>query len=179
MERPPCWHPIGVSEPDELRAALSASHEDRRRLERDLHDGVQQDLVAISVALQLARQLAESDRAAADVLLEETTARVQDALDRVRELAQAAYPASLGSHGLADALRWAGDGRVRTNGLGRYPLEVEEAVYFSCVALAQHGPVSVWEDDGVLHVQSDAGEILHVRDRLAAFGVVYDDASPR
>jgi len=168
-----------VSNADELRAALSASHEERRRLERDLHDGVQQDLVAISVALQHARQLAESDSAACDALLEETAAHVREALERVRGLAQAVYPASLGSHGLADAFRWAADGRVDTTGLGRYPLDIEEAVYFSCVALAQRGPVSVWEEDGVLHVQADAGEVPHVRDLLAAFGVVYDDASPR
>ena len=108
---------------------LAASGAERRRIEGDLHDGVQQDLVAVSVALQLARQLVESDPSATDALLEETGIHVQEALDRVRTLAQMIYPSSLPSRGLADALKWTAKGRVETSSVTRYALEVEEAVY--------------------------------------------------
>jgi hypothetical protein len=180
-----------VPELEDLRAALArgfaASDAERRRIEADLHDGVQQDLVAISVALQLARRLGESDPSAADALLAETGVHVQEALERVRALAQAIYPSSLPSHGLADALRWIADGRVETSGLGRYPLELEEAVYFSCVELLRQGAtLQLREDDGVLHLELVAGDpdesaLTRVRDRIAALGggVVYDEPSPR
>ena len=180
-----------VCELEDLRAALArvfaASDAERRRIEADLHDGVQQDLVAISVALQLARQLTDADPSAADALLAETGLQVQEALDRVRALSQAIYPPSLPSHGLADALRWIADGRVDTSGLGRYPLELEEAVYFSCVELLRQGAtLQLREDDGVLHIRLVAGApdesaLTRVRDRMAAFGgsVVYDEPSPR
>jgi hypothetical protein len=180
-----------VPEIEDLRAALArafaASDAQRRRIEADLHDGVQQDLVAISVALQLARELGESDPPTADALLAETGLQVREALDRVRSLAQAIYPPSLPSHGLAEALRWLADGRVELLGLRRYPLELEEAVYFSCVELLQQGATLQLRDDhGVLRLQLVAGApdesaLTRVRDRIAALGgrVVYDEPSPR
>jgi signal transduction histidine kinase len=182
-----------VSDLDELRAAqariLAASSAERRRIEGDLHDGVQQDLVAVSVALQLARRLAESDPSAADALLEETGIQVQEALDRVRALAQAIYPSSLPSRGLADALTWMADGRVEISPVTRYALEVEEAVYFSCVELlesaAEGATLRVWDDAGVLHFvlngEADEAVGMRVRDRMAALGgrAIYDEPSPR
>lgn len=181
-----------MSDADELRAAqvriLAATAAERRRIEGDLHDGVQQDLVAVAVALQLARQLAESDPSAADALLEETGRQVRDALDRVRALAQAIYPANLPSRGLADALTWIGDGRIEVSKLGRHPLEVEEAVYFSCVELlhsaGEGATLHLREEAGVLHLAldgvADETVLTQVRDRVAALGgVVYEEPSPR
>jgi signal transduction histidine kinase len=78
---------------------------DRRTIERDLHDGVHQHLVALAVNLQLAEQAADSDPAAAKALLEEMGRDVQQALDETALLAQRIYPATLEAGGLAALLR--------------------------------------------------------------------------
>jgi signal transduction histidine kinase len=116
-----------------------SAYEDRRTIERALHDGVQQDLIAVSVRLQLARQLAGRDLPAALGLLEEIGVDVRDALGRVQALANQVYPSVLDARGLTDALRGAAvaaqvAATVDAAGLGRYPPDVEAAVYFSCRA---------------------------------------------
>jgi signal transduction histidine kinase len=113
--------------------------DDRRRFERALHDSVQQDLIAVSVRLQLARQIAGRDLPAALALLDEIGADVRDALGRVQALANEIYPSVLDARGLADALRGAASAArvaatVEAAGIGRYPADVEAAVYFSCRA---------------------------------------------
>ena len=105
---------------------------ERRRIEEALHDGVQQDLAATVVALELARELLDSDPAAARGALDELATQVEGALDRVRALAGTVYPSILPARGLTDALRSLD---IETADLERYPLEIEEAVYFSCSAL--------------------------------------------
>jgi signal transduction histidine kinase len=121
-----------------LARAVAAGDAERRRFERELHDGAQQELIALAVNLQLARRLADSDSEATKRLLEELARDVHDALDRVRELATAIYPPLLTSRGLADALKAAGV-RVRVDGgtLPRFAPEVEAGFYFFCLALAQ------------------------------------------
>ena len=138
---------------------VTAQDLERRRLERDLHDGAQQQVVALKVKLALARQLAEqegSERTAELVgsLAEET----QAAIDQIRALAQGIYPPLLESDGLAAALpSLAGisplDVRVSVDVGGRHPLALEGAVYF-CVSealtnAAKHaeGPVTVEVSD--------------------------------
>src|SRR5713101_462314 len=132
----------GRPEVEELRASrarvVAAADAERRRIERDLHDGVQQHLVALAVNLQLARQLADSDPAAALTLLEEIGQAVREALDGVRALAQSIYPPLLLDRGLAEALRSAASGagihtRVEAAASDRYPSEVEATVYFCCL----------------------------------------------
>jgi signal transduction histidine kinase len=114
-----------------------SAYEDRRTIERALHDGVQQDLVALSVRLQLARQLAGRDLPGALALLEEIGVDVRDALGRVQGLANQIYPSVLDARGLPDALRGMASAAqvaatVEAAGIGRYPPDVEAAVYFSC-----------------------------------------------
>src|ERR1700733_4164229 len=103
-----------MSGADELRGArarlIKAADEERRTLERALHDGVQQDLIALSVRLQLARRLAATDRQAAFELLDEVAGDVREALERVRALAEAVYPSLLDARGLGEALRQASAG---------------------------------------------------------------------
>ena len=130
-----------MSGADELRVArarlIKAADEERRTLERALHDGVQQDLIALSVRLQLARRLAATDRQAAFELLDEVAGDVREALERVRALAEAVYPSLLDARGLGEALRQASAGvnaTVEAAGLGRHPAEVELAAYFVCHA---------------------------------------------
>jgi signal transduction histidine kinase len=147
---------------------------ERRRIEAALHDGVQQDLAATVVALELARELLDSDPAAARNVLDELAPQVERALADVRELAVTVYPSILSARGLVDALRSLD---VETADLARYPLELEEAVYFSCEALrgcATRG--RVWSDGfalslefvGITAVEGD--ELSHARERLAAVG---------
>ena len=83
---------------------LLAADAERRRIERDLHDGVQQHLVALAVNLQLAGELTNSDPAAARTLLAEMGRDVQQALDETAQLAQRIYP-QLDSIGIAATLR--------------------------------------------------------------------------
>jgi hypothetical protein len=150
---------------------FSDSDRQRRRIEGALHDGVQQDLAAISGTLQLALQLLDKDSAAARALLEELEQEARSALDRVRVLAREIYPSILVSRGLNAALA----GRAEVRVPDRYPLEVEEAVYFSCAALLDDSTgARVWADDGVLRLEVkgsfEEGAVAHVRDRMASVG---------
>lgn len=101
------------SEAEELRASrarlVRAEDEERRAIERDLHDGLQQQLVAIGVNLQLAQQLAPADTADLRAVLEELEAIARDALDDARQLAARIHPAVLDGRGLIGALRVAAD----------------------------------------------------------------------
>ena len=89
-----------------LRARLvAAADNERRTIERSLHDGVQQDLIAFSVRLQLVRRLAVTDVGAATAMLDELGQDVREALDRLRILANEIYPSVLEARGLTEALR--------------------------------------------------------------------------
>src|SRR6266571_3288757 len=96
-------------EVEELRASrarvVAAADAERRRVERDLHDGIQQHLVALAVNIQLVRQLADSDPEAMRAVLDEIASDVREALESVRALAQTVYPPLLLDRGLGDALR--------------------------------------------------------------------------
>ena len=160
-----------------LRAALSrvvaTADAERRRIERDLHDGAQQHIVALIVGLQLARQLLDSDPAAARPLLDEMAGDAREALDRVRELAAGIYPPLLIDRGLAEALAAAASAAavpayVESEGLGlRFDPEVEATVYF-CVREAL--------DNAAAHAGTDTRVTIRVQadaDRMA-FEVVDD-----
>ena len=90
-----------------LQAMFGADDDERRALERALHDGVQQQLVALAVTLQLVRAALDEDRETAVQLLDEARADVARALDDVRELSARVHPALLDSQGLDAALRMA------------------------------------------------------------------------
>lgn len=125
-----------VSELQMLRSRLvTAGFEDRRRFERALHDGVQQDLIGISVLLQLVRNLVATAPDEALAPLEEAQHAVRGTLDRVRALASDIYPAILEARGLPDAIRQAARASaavtsVEAAGLGRYPAGIEAVVFF-------------------------------------------------
>ena len=93
----------------ELRASrkriVSAGDEERRRLERDLHDGAQQRLLSLGLALQLARGKLGADANGAGELLTEADGELRAALDELRELARGIHPAVLTEQGLGAALR--------------------------------------------------------------------------
>jgi signal transduction histidine kinase len=121
------------------RARLVQAEElERRRLERDLHDGVQQELVGVLARLGLARNQLRRDRDLAETTLREAQIDAQRALEGLQELARGIHPAILTDRGLVEAVeeratRMPVPVEVHSNGLGggaRFPLEMEGAAYF-------------------------------------------------
>jgi signal transduction histidine kinase len=158
----------------------------RRRIERDLHDGVQQHLVALAANLQLAAGLLDADPTAAKTLLEEMGRDVQLALDETGKLAHHIYPPLLEAGGLAAALRSAAVSanaptRIDVEAGAAYPPEVAGAVYLCCLevferAAGAKAAVTVRDEGGALvfEVVADCAysnaELLRLRDRVEALG---------
>ncbi len=124
---------------DDLRDArqriLAAADEERRRIERDLHDGAQQRLVAVTLTLRLAEARIGSDPASAAKLVAQAREEAQLAVAELRELARGIHPALLSDHGLAaalDALATRAPVPVRVSGVPSEPLckTVEACAYF-------------------------------------------------
>src|SRR5262249_38569145 len=123
----------------ELRASrariVSAGDDERRRLERNLHDGAQQRLLSLGLALQLARARLGPEADGAAELLAEADAELRAALDELRELARGLHPALLTEQGLGPALRSLAERSpvaVSIAGVpdGRLPAPAEAASYF-------------------------------------------------
>ncbi len=126
------------------RARIAAGAErERRRIERDLHDGAQQRLVALRIELELAEELVVHDPFGARARLRRLEGEVDEALEELRALAHGVYPPLLADRGLAEALRAAGARaalpvRLRDEGIGRHPTEVESALYFCVLEALQN-----------------------------------------
>ncbi|HSJ51690.1 MAG TPA: GAF domain-containing sensor histidine kinase [Actinomycetota bacterium] len=132
---------------EDLRASrqrlVTAQDEERRRLERNIHDGAQQQLVALQVKQRLAEQVAERDPAKAIELLRQLQVETGQALQDLRDLARGIYPPLLADQGLPEALEAQARKatvlvEVRSEGVGRYPQEVEATVYFCCLEAIQN-----------------------------------------
>jgi signal transduction histidine kinase len=121
---------------------VTAQDGERRRIERNLHDGAQQQLVALQVKLSMAERLAEVDspvRASLAALKSD----VVDALENLRDLARGIYPPLLAADGLVRALSaQAGKAAIPieivSDGVTRHPPEMEAAVYFCCLEALQN-----------------------------------------
>ncbi len=144
------------------RRLVDAQAEERRRLERDLHDGAQQQVVALKVKLGLAQRFAEQEGSGrAAELIQEMAADAQAAIDEIRSLGKGIFPPLLASDGLRAALS-AGAANapipilVDTGDLGRYPREVEAAVYF-CVSEAITNAIK-YSEAGRIEVQLTGGD---------------------
>ncbi len=172
---------------------ITAADEERRRLERDLHDGAQQHLVALAVLIQLART-AEHDRY--QPLLTDASGLVETAIAEIRRLARGIYPPLLVSAGLAESLpAVAAHAPVPVHldlqGLGRYPAPIETALYFCCSEALQNaakhgGPgttvtITAHADDRILTLTiGDTGRgfdpatigtgLTNMTDRVSAIG---------
>jgi signal transduction histidine kinase len=185
----------------ELRASrariVAAADAERLRIERDLHDGAQQHLTSLSVRLLMAAKLASGDPELA-TLLEQLGAEVSDTAREVRNLAHGIYPPLLRANGLSDALFAAASHstlptRVQVGSLGRYPADVEAAVYFCCLEAMQNACKHAGERATIrLRIREEAGTLtfevtddgsgfdpvrrslgaglLNMADRIAAFG---------
>ena len=166
---------------------------ERRQIERALHDSAQQDMVAISVRLQIARNLVATAPDEALEALEEVQREVRNALDQLKTLASGIYPAILDARGLPDALRQAAGASeaattVEAAELGRYPGVIEAAVFFLWRAVLDglgsgvEALVAVRDDGASLRVEITAGRPLDLagaRDLVeGAGGVVMVESQP-
>jgi signal transduction histidine kinase len=177
---------------DQLRASrvriVATGDSERRRLERDLHDGAQQRLLALSYDLRLARAQAQTDGdSQTGSLLTQATDQAQAALRELRELAHGIYPAILAEAGLAPALATLADAaplpvEIPDADQGRYPAAVETAAYLLVAEAlddaagrdASHATVSAVRDGGrlVVTVEDDgtdrAAAMVQLADRVGA-----------
>ena len=155
----------------ELRASrqrlVTAQDQERRRLERNLHDGAQQHLVALKVKLGLAEMLASRDPEKAKATIAQLKGDADEALETLRDLARGIYPPLLAEKGLGPALQ--SQARKATvpvtvdaDGIGRYSQDVEAAVYFSVLealqnvqkyAQASQATVRLRDEDGTLRFE--------------------------
>jgi signal transduction histidine kinase len=159
---------------EDLRASrqrlVAAQDAERRRLERNLHDGAQQQLVAMAVRLRLARTTASRDLAEADRMLEQLESDVSDALENLRELARGVYPPLLADRGLAAAIeaqarRSPVPVLVEADGIGRYPQELETALYFCTLEALQNAAKYAEANEVAVRLAEDHGElVLSIRD---------------
>jgi signal transduction histidine kinase len=183
------------------RARLAASAErERRRIERNLHDGAQQRLVALRIELGLVEDLLLRDPDAGREHLRQLERDVDDALEELRSLAHGVYPPVLADRGLVEALRDVAarspvQVEVEVHDVGRYAPELESSVYFCVLEALQNAlkhargvrRIAIELDDGGHNVlrfvvrddgagmppgeaPSEGAGILSMRDRLAAFG---------
>jgi signal transduction histidine kinase len=193
---------------DELRASrqrlVQAQDLERRRLERNLHDGAQQHLVALKVKLGLAEMLLDRDPAKAMATLEQLKGDADEALETLRDLARGIYPPLLAEKGLVVALESQARKAivpvsVRADGVRRYSQDVEATVYF-CVlealqnvqkyARASHVEVRLHgsgegltfevSDDGIgfdTAIAKKGAGLVNMADRLDALGGALDVTS--
>jgi signal transduction histidine kinase len=177
---------------------MESANLERRRLERDLHDGVQQQLTAIRIRLDMAAEKIEEDTVEGERMLSAVGKQMDGVLQELRRLARGIYPAVLGERGLVDALKSMAFSTpisvvVRGIAVGRYPEDVEVAVYFCCLEAVQNavkhaGPdaeatVHLWQEGPrVFFEVRDSGQgfdpgaagggvgLTNMRDRIEAVG---------
>jgi signal transduction histidine kinase len=186
---------------EDLRASrqrlVAAQDEERRRLERNLHDGAQQDLVALAIKVRLGATA--EDLAQAKEIFGELKADAAGALENLRDLARGIYPPLLADLGLAAALGAQASKApvpvtvtVEADGIGRFGQDTEAAVYFCCLealqntakyARATQARICLRAQDGTLrftvsddgagydtsHTPQGSGQ-RNMADRLAALG---------
>lgn len=177
---------------------VEAAHDERRRIERDLHDSVQQQLVGLRLTLGMAADTLSAEPELGAQMLSRVETQVDEILATLRSLARGIYPALLGERGVVAALTAAAQRmpisvRVDGPGCGRHSEDLEVAVYFCCLEALQNavkhgGPettavVRLWRQDGALCFEvSDTGigfdpdktstgrGLVNMRDRIEAIG---------
>ena len=179
---------------EELRASrkrlVLAAAADRGRIERELHDGAQQRLVALAVELQEARRLVDVHPVAAGALIDEIAGEVDEALDALRALAHRIHPPLLEAGGLRAALRTTAamldvPTRVQVPPEATLPPELAGAVYFSCADALEHLgemakiAITVRQEEGTVVFEIIAegfdsatadADLTPMRDRVEALG---------
>lgn len=177
---------------------VAAADGERRRIERNLHDGAQQHLVALAVKVRLLEQFAERDPERARSLMNQLQDDVRSAIEELRSLAHGIYPPLLSSAGLGVAMsaacrRALVPASLEASAVGRYASEIEAAVYFCCLEALQNvakyagaaasARVRIWEDAGGLMFEicddgagfepdrnAEGAGLTNMRDRIGAVG---------
>jgi signal transduction histidine kinase len=173
-----------LDEVRDSRARIQASADEvRRRVERDLHDGAQQRLVALRIRLELAAERIDGDAGQTSSLLRELGAEVETALDEVRSLARGIYPSTLADRGLVEALRSVAlRTPLPTTVLAetvpqRLPRVVETTAYFCCLEAMQNALKHARGARG-LEVQLSADDALRFEVRDDGEGFDEDRVAP-
>jgi signal transduction histidine kinase len=153
---------------EELRASrqrlVSAQDAERRKIERNLHDGAQQHLVALAINLRLAQTMLDGDPAQAREMLQQLQGEAGEALENLRDLARGIYPPLLADRGLAAALtshaaKAPVPTTVEAGVVGRYPMEVEAAVYFCVLEALQNVSKYARASSAVVRVAENNGHL--------------------
>jgi signal transduction histidine kinase len=186
---------------DELRLSrerlIETQDAERRRLERDIHDGAQQHLVALAVNLRLAETVAARSPERAGKVLEAQSEAAREAIDTLTQLSRGIYPRLLAEEGMVPALRAALaispiPVQVEAKDVARLPTAIEAALYFCCMEAVQNAvkhsqasavTVTVGTSDGSVRLTvADDGEgfdlstaepgagLTNMRDRIDAAG---------
>jgi len=171
---------------EELRASrariVQTADSERRGLERNLHDGAQQRLLALSYDIRLARAAAQADGdTPAETALARAASQTRDILEELRDLAHGIYPAVLAEAGIGPALATLADTaplpvQILRAEHRRYPAPVEAAAYFAVAEAIGHAAVSLTDEGGRLVVtvqdngSGDAAPMLAAADRVGALG---------
>jgi signal transduction histidine kinase len=167
---------------DSRARIVAAGDNERRKLERNLHDGAQQHLVALAVKLRLAEDAIEDDPEDAIAMIDEIKLDVQTAIAELRALAHGIFPPLLVSGGLGEALP-AAAGRaalpttVHLDGVGRYGNDIEAAVYFCTLEALQNAGKHAGDGASATVTVVDAeGELrFEIRDDGAGFDMTDSD----
>jgi signal transduction histidine kinase len=179
------------------RRIASVADRERRKIERDLHDGAQQRLVALRIKLELIAERLDEDDPQSAAALRKLEVDVDGTIDEVRSFARGIYPPLLAERGLGEALRAAGRNapiatRVDAGSISRHNPEIEATVYFACMEALQNaakhavgasGVTITLSENPALHfeVQDDGNGftatnvvngngLTNLRDRMAAIG---------
>jgi signal transduction histidine kinase len=195
---------VQVAQLDDRRtAALEAAEAERRRIERDLHDGAQQRLVSLGMTIGMAREKLDTAPEEARLLLEEAHTDAKAAMTELRSIARGIHPAILEDRGLDAALsslaaKSSVPVTIRNHALYRYPKDIEAACYFviaeSLTNIAKHSvateaTIEIADQQGGLRVEitddgiggaelAPYGGLSGLRDRVVAFGGTFHVESP-
>ena len=168
---------------EELRASrqrlVKAQDDERRRLERNFHDGAQQHLVALKVKLGLVERLLVADPAKGRAALEELKGDADEALQTLRDLARGIYPPLLADQGLGSALRAHAAKvtvpvTVEAQAITRYSQEIEAAAYFCCLEALQNVQKYASASSAAVKLTAVDG---HLRCEVTDDGAGFDPAS--
>jgi signal transduction histidine kinase len=146
------------------RRIVAAQDERARKLERNIHDGAQQQLVAMQVKLRLADGMVERDPQKTHELLAELQQESNEALEDLRDLARGIYPPLLADKGLTAALeaqarKASVPVTVDPDGIGRFQPEIEAAVYFSCLEALQNVAKYAEANAAAIRLSNGSGEL--------------------
>ena len=170
---------------EELRASrqrlVAAQDEERRKLERNIHDGAQQQLVALQVKQRLAGQLAAREPEKAQALLDQLQEETQAALEDLRDLARGIYPPLLADRGLAAALESQARKapipvRLEAAVVDRYPQDIEATVYFCALEALQNVSKYAKATSATVSIAQENG---HLAFSVADDGLGFDPGSTR